>query len=1135
MLLWTCVVLAAVAAAPDAPAQRFLAGTVRDTAGKPVAQATVLVPPPAAPAGPASLLRTLSGGDGSFRIAVPPGPATFPLVVQAADKETVYVAKAKPAAERLALVLRPGARLEGTVLAVETGSPLADVKVTAARKAAASKDTPPIPAEVLDLLVPPAASDKRGNWAITGLGAGAYDLVLKTPGRFTSRSDAVILRLGETRRLDASLEPASAVAGVVRDADGQPLAKARVTLDIKDRQALVADLRPTLPMPRGLRGSYRVETTEDGSYLFDAVRPATDWVLAAGKKGLAPARLALTTGAGGDTVQSDVRLAAGARLSGVVIDENAAPVKSAFVELEEVASAATRDGLMALMQPRIRPLALLGPGDHPRPAPGESDGEGKFALADIRPGEYHITVFAAGKSRVSGEKIVLESGKPVTGATLRVELGKPLSGRVLNDEDEAVAGAQVFAFSSQAGDLDRASVDSEADGSFEIRGLGGERARLQVTAEGYAQSESNEVSTAATDVSIVLKRTGSIAGRLSDESGAPIAAARIEFAGSGRHRPPAMLSPGDDVVATVDGRYVRDGLEPGSGTITFRAPGFLPASVALEVLPGKLTPNVDAVLKRGGVIRGTITRAGDGQPVMGAWVSLKGRGAENGMARMIGPSREGVASDSFGHFRLEGVPAGHTQLQVSHADYAEALSDDLDVGASGGEAELRVTLSQGGAIEGLVTDADGKPRAGLRVSVSGNALGDTRSLTTAADGSFHVDRLAPGPYDVGVYDPMRPPQSSREVSAVVKEGQTTRVDFGTARGAVSGRVIQAGQPVAGASVFLAWESAFAGGAGARATSDAAGRYEFRSVDPGRYRLFAQQGRNSATLRNRVTVNVEDAPVVAPDIELYGTVHVAGRVIDAATDTPLAEVRVFASPVPQSGDAANRTGGTGPTDENGNYSFAVGEAGTYRLSTVRADFAPAMLVVDVPATGMDGVELRLERGEQLSGRVVDAEGLPVADAAIRAEWQGPHGEPLSARGKPSDGAGRFSRAVSPGVSVRLSVAASAYAPAFLPAVATSGEIVVVLARGGELAIEVQSSDEERRGMSFELRDAGGRDVLPDFRYGYGLIDTSLPWSGHIRFPHVSPGAYTLVVRSGARSVERALTIVEGTTLKLEIAF
>ena len=87
-----------------------------------------------------------------------------------------------------------------------------------------------------------------------------------------------------------------------------------------------------------------------------------------------------------------------------------------------------------------------------------------------------------------------------------------------------------------------------------------------------------------------------------------------------------------------------------------------------------------------------------------------------------------------------------------------------------------------GGIAGIVTDLDGAPVAGVRVGiVSGTAAFPEIAPETDEGGSYQINSVPPGTFQVGVHD--RDGQRIGLESVVVKSGETASRDFSVSVGA----------------------------------------------------------------------------------------------------------------------------------------------------------------------------------------------------------------------------------------------------------------------------------------------------------------------------------------------------------------
>jgi hypothetical protein len=170
------------------------------------------------------------------------------------------------------------------------------------------------------------------------------------------------------------------------------------------------------------------------------------------------------------------------------------------------------------------------------------------------------------------------------------------------------------------------------------------------------------------------------------------------------------------------------------------------------------------------------------------------------------------------------------------------------------ELDLVVPL---GAVSGRVTGPDGAPLADARVTLfsgggpqSGAVLGGNYGeVRTDAEGRYRISWLQPGRFNVGAGgaalggmwgDGSRHGRVVRQGIAV-GEGEDVRVDFELATsGGVEGLVRDtAGAAVAGAVVFVQGEDGASLEPFSTITSDAAGRFRYEGLAPGRYLVSAR--------------------------------------------------------------------------------------------------------------------------------------------------------------------------------------------------------------------------------------------------------------------------------------------------------
>ncbi len=172
--------------------------------------------------------------------------------------------------------------------------------------------------------------------------------------------------------------------------------------------------------------------------------------------------------------------------------------------------------------------------------------------------------------------------------------------------------------------------------------------------------------------------------------------------------------------------------------------------------PGNVFVEID--LEKSGSITGRVTREDNGQSIQGLWVYAHDWDTGNGMG-----SSE---TDSKGEYHVPGLVPGKYRVCVSTdenqyyltecyddvRDYSSALAVHVTAGQP--TSNIDFSLTMGGGITGLVTDASGTPLQNIWVSAYDFGTGSwVRQAQTGADGMYLISGLAQGSYRVSAYSP----------------------------------------------------------------------------------------------------------------------------------------------------------------------------------------------------------------------------------------------------------------------------------------------------------------------------------------------------------------------------------------------
>lgn len=373
-------------------------------------------------------------------------------------------------------------------------------------------------------------------------------------------------------------------------------------------------------------------------------------------------------------------------------------------------------------------------------------------------------------------------------------------------------------------------------------------------------------------------------------------------------------------------------------------------------------------------------------------------------------------------------------------------------------------------LEGRVIDDTEDGVAGAIVTVSSNP---PRTATTEEDGSFFFDKLVGRSYrlvarsPVGAASPVvaRLTATSGPVTLHVRPSSKIEVTVLTAAER---------KPVPGATVELR------GALRDRATADGDGVARLSSVPAGRYQI-AGWSTGNATARSFMRIG-NGASTYKLELLLAAGSSVSGRVLDE-DGAPVAGARVLYASVSERRDRAHPLLDGVVTEENGAFSFPALPKGTWRILARHKTLAPGSsepVTLD-GATKVDGVEIRLEAGAALRGRVVDADGAPAPGAVVRASVGGRGFRGRRPRQTYADDDGKFELEGLPKAAMSV-VALHESASSETQAVNTEDKaeatsLVLKLALTGRIAGTVIDS-------AGEPVDGAQVRLMPDFRAGAG---------------------------------------------------
>lgn len=481
---------------------------------------------------------------------------------------------------------------------------------------------------------------------------------------------------------------------------------------------------------------------------------------------------------------------------------------------------------------------------------------------------------------------------------------------------------------------------------------------------------------------------GTVTGRLVDDAGKPVSGARVVWEPYRTEErrlvdltKDATPAPAGETATDAEGRFRISLDKPGAGSsLRISVSGLL---LFLEG-PYESTETTDLEEIRvpaGEKFSGRVTDEA-GKPVSGAKVRMSGIGLLDDDERF---SAETVTGPD-GAFAFPATPESARNVTVRAAGFATSQRARLDRRRS----PEKFTLKRGGSIRGTVLDAAGQPAAGAIV-IAGDVAGETD-----ASGAYRLEGLAATTRVVEAF--WKEDFAARKDAVRVRKGEEVELPLRLTRAAtIAGTVVdeKTRRPIAGVSLRAASGPQIMRfgqeptGVSRRGRSDARGRFRILGLLSQRYAVEARRDGFLPASISGVVPSAQGRSAVA--LALTPAASVSGRVT-TGDGQPVAGARVRLldrGPLAMlSGrrPASGLFGGEGArTRQDGTYKLRqLAPARSVSLEAAREGFASAKrhgVSLKAGEASRD-VNLVLEKGLQARGRVVNAQGEPVAGAEIR---------------------------------------------------------------------------------------------------------------------------------------------------------
>nr|WP_263429128.1 carboxypeptidase regulatory-like domain-containing protein [Nannocystis pusilla] len=395
-----------------------------------------------------------------------------------------------------------------------------------------------------------------------------------------------------------------------------------------------------------------------------------------------------------------------------------------------------------------------------------TDAQGRFELAGLLPATYEVSVSSYSRPRATPAKptmVVLPEGQDVKDIRIELPPSGELRGSVRDPQGQPIAKANVGINdgvhwqSTQAADDGSFHFASVPGGEYRVtasHGWWGGSMRKPGTSDDDVQGEVVEVrdGKVATVKLVVESSSGRISGQVRDESGGPVADAFIE---STRESDSAAASAGRAVrngrwgsfweqpkLTDQDGRFTLEGLPTGKHTLRAHRKGGGEAIVEHVELGSDVVLTIEAA----GRMSGTVVVPGGGAPEE---FTISAVDEATGYRRGDQFFRTG------GAWSLAELPAGKYKVSVSAGAGTAEIHTTMSAGKD--TSGVRIELAPKVTVRGTVVDTDGKPVAGMEVSVqapgtwSSSGADENKLHVTDEQGRYEVANAPSGQVSIQVY------------------------------------------------------------------------------------------------------------------------------------------------------------------------------------------------------------------------------------------------------------------------------------------------------------------------------------------------------------------------------------------------
>lgn len=542
------------------------------------------------------------------------------------------------------------------------------------------------------------------------------------------------------------------------------------------------------------------------------------------------------------------------------------------------------------------------------------------------------------------------------------------------------------------------------DGSFTIAHIAPKWSRME------AHSGNLVASRASTDTSTTLRlgKSAAILGTVVDsKSRVAVPGAQVSLFVDMRF---AAISETASTITDAKGNFAFNGLAADRYRLAGEHPSYSVEFAPVAAVAGQSvskTLNATPMARISGVVV-------DEQKNPIAAAVVRSEAPRERMRGFMGPmmfNASRAMSGPDGRFIAKTADEGSLTLTAAKKGYPNGTADNVKVAAGERKSGVVITIPRGYELTGRVTDRDDRPLSGVtvrateaepgsgvmairRTIIMGGPRDDEDDLlvTTASDGTFTI-RLKEGTYDIAL---KRSGFATKTVPTVAVGANAKPIEATLEPSVeITGRIVRNGAGIEGVNIF-----AFGGGEVVRpVTSGPDGSFTLADLSPGTLNVNFSKTDDFVDVRRNLTAPARDVVI---DLPAGG--RITGRVVDKNTKQP---VTTF-----NAGISMTRSGGgmmmVAPpqlrpfTSDDGSFVLENVPAGPM---TVTAS-APGYVTGTVPNVQVEegktvsNIEVALDTGTRVTGRVTGPNGSPLAGVSVRND----SGNPAMARMREFSGEG-----------------------------------------------------------------------------------------------------------------------------------